>query len=37
MQRPELGAVRIDFEKQLAAALIGLWESAARRRRRSSR
>jgi hypothetical protein len=25
MQRPELGMFHVDFEKQLAAALLALW------------
>ena len=32
MQRPEMKIFRIDFEKQLTAALLDLWEAAARRR-----
>lgn len=32
MQRPELRIFKIDFEKQLSAALLDLWEAAARRR-----
>ena len=31
MKRPELAIFRIDFEKQLTAALLDLWESAERR------
>jgi len=31
MKRPELAVLRIDFEKQLTAALLDLWESAERR------
>ena len=31
MQRPEMAVFRIDFERQLTAALLDLWESAARR------
>jgi len=31
MQRPEMAIFRIDFEKQLVAALLDLWESAERR------
>jgi AcrR family transcriptional regulator len=31
MERPEMSIFRIDFEKQLEAALLDLWESAARR------
>jgi AcrR family transcriptional regulator len=31
MQRPEMRIFRIDFEKQLTAALLDLWEAAARR------
>jgi hypothetical protein len=30
LKRPELRMFRIDFEKQLASALTGLWESAVR-------
>jgi AcrR family transcriptional regulator len=33
MNRPELRIFRIDFEKQLTAALLDLWEAAARRTR----
>lgn len=32
MQRPDMKIFRIDFEKQLAGALLDLWEAAARRR-----
>ena len=31
MQRPEMRIFRIDFERQLTAALLDLWEAAARR------
>ena len=31
MQRPDMRIFKIDFEKQLAAALLDLWEAAARR------
>lgn len=31
MKRPEMAIFRIDFEKQLTAALLDLWESAERR------
>jgi AcrR family transcriptional regulator len=31
MQRPEMRVFKIDFEKQLTAALLDLWEAAARR------
>ena len=31
MKRPEMAIFRIDFEKQLTAALLDLWESAGRR------
>jgi TetR/AcrR family transcriptional regulator len=31
MKRPEMAVFRIDFEKQLTAALLDLWESAERR------
>jgi AcrR family transcriptional regulator len=31
MQRPEMAIFRIDFEKQLSAALLDLWQSAERR------
>ena len=31
MQRPEMAIFRVDFEKQLVAALLDLWESAERR------
>lgn len=31
MQRPEMRIFKIDFEKQLTAALLDLWEAAARR------
>ena len=31
MQRPEMRIFRIDFERQLTAALIDLWDAAARR------
>ena len=34
MHRPEMAIFRIDFEKQLAAALLDLWESAERRSRK---
>jgi len=34
MHRPEMAIFRIDFEKQLSAALLDLWESAERRSRR---
>jgi TetR/AcrR family transcriptional regulator len=33
MERPEMRIFKIDFEKQLNAALLDLWEAAARRRR----
>jgi AcrR family transcriptional regulator len=33
MHRPEMRIFRIDFEKQLSAALLDLWEAAARRKR----
>ncbi len=33
MNRPEMQVFRIDFEKQLTAALLDLWEAAARRKR----
>lgn len=33
MNRPEMRILRIDFEKQLVAALLDLWEAAARRKR----
>ena len=33
MHRPEMQVFRIDFEKQLTAALLDLWEAAARRKR----
>lgn len=34
MQRPEMAIFRIDFEKQLVAALLDLWEGAERRSRK---
>ncbi len=34
MHRPEMAIFRIDFERQLSAALLDLWESAERRSRR---
>ncbi len=34
MHRPEMAIFRIDFEKQLSAALLDLWESAERRSRK---
>ena len=34
MHRPEMAVFRIDFEKQLSAALLDLWESAERRSRK---
>jgi AcrR family transcriptional regulator len=33
MHRPEMRIFKIDFEKQLTAALLDLWEAAARRKR----
>jgi AcrR family transcriptional regulator len=33
MERPEMAIFKIDFEKQLTAALLDLWEAAARRQR----
>jgi AcrR family transcriptional regulator len=33
MDRPEMAIFKIDFEKQLTAALLDLWEAAARRTR----
>jgi AcrR family transcriptional regulator len=33
MDRPEMAIFKIDFEKQLTAALLALWEAAARRQR----
>jgi hypothetical protein len=33
MDRPEMAIFKIDFEKQLTAALLDLWEAAARRKR----
>ena len=33
MERPEMAIFKIDFEKQLTAALLDLWEAAARRKR----
>jgi len=33
MHRPEMRVFRIDFEKQLTAALLDLWEAAARKKR----
>lgn len=36
MDRPEMAIFRIDFERQLEAALLDLWESAERRGARSS-
>jgi hypothetical protein len=33
MNRPEVQIFKIDFEKQLTAALLDLWEAAARRKR----
>ncbi len=37
MQRPELALFRIDFERQLVAALVDLWDGAARRGARRRR
>lgn len=37
MRRPEMAVFRIDFERQLSAALLDLWDSAERRSRRGSR
>lgn len=34
MHRPEMAIFRVDFEKQLVAALLDLWESAERRSRK---
>jgi AcrR family transcriptional regulator len=36
MQRPEMAIFRIDFEKQLVAALLDLWEGAERRSRKGN-
>jgi len=33
MDRPEMAIFKLDFEKQLTAALLDLWEAAARRTR----
>jgi AcrR family transcriptional regulator len=33
MHRPEMSIFKIDFDKQLAAAVLDLWEAAARRKR----
>jgi hypothetical protein len=33
MDRPEMAIFKLDFEKQLTAAVLDLWEAAARRTR----
>jgi hypothetical protein len=33
MDHPEMAIFKIDFEKQLTAALLDLWEAVARRKR----